>query len=753
MPSNQEIERYSRQSYGWFGCVAIVIMLLSSSTTKATDRYWNVSSGGWSTATNWGGTEPTSNDNAYIYNDGTAIVTQSDESCKNLYLGDSGTGKSGTVQMTGGSLSGFNSYVGYSGTGNFSHTEGTYSAWYTYLGYNSSDNGSYDLSGSGQLNTVYEYIGWSGTGYFTHTAGSNIVGSEFALGVYSDASGTYDLSGTGQLSANVEKVGISGTGTFNHTAGTNTISYKLSLGTKGTYNLSGSGQLSAEVEYIGEDAADTALFQHSNGTNTPDYLKIGQNAQYIFSGGTLQIYDGLDNAGTLDLKGSSAVINAADNSIINFSLSGGVINNTQAASLTIGANSLLIVAPGFDPTARFATYHNDGILHTAGTPLTISSGQTISGWGTIEDPVDCQGTITDGAGGNVSFKGGLTVSGTAYVNVDNSVLFTNDTYSGISGGTLSVNYHYLGDTGTGVFTNSAGTNTANFLTLGSRSSGNGTYILSGSGQLLTKFDEKIGWLGSGTFNQSGGVNTVLRNLKLGCNSGTSGTYNLTGGTLILKSLTKGSGTAAFNFGGGTLQASGDFTTTLPMTLTGDVGNANIDTAGYMVALSSVLSGTGGLNKLGTGTLTLSALNTYGGDTTVNGGTLEIAGGIDASGTSLLDIQSGKAVLKTVSVSKLDLDIITADLATFEVTNGAYEVGVIDGNGTTHIDNGASLIVTSIRQGGLYIGSGAKLVVRPVTDEELSGTFTPVPEPSAFFLLVTGAFMLLAYTWTRKTKDG
>ena len=76
--------------------------------------------------------------------------------------------------------------------------------------------------------------------------------------------------------------------------------------------------------------------------------------------------------------------------------------------------------------------------------------------------------------------------------------------------------------------------------------------------------------------------------------------------LILQLLSQGSGTAAFNFGGGTLQASGDFTTTLPMTLTGDGGNANIDMAGYEVTLSRVLSGTGGLNKLGSGTLTLNA---------------------------------------------------------------------------------------------------------------------------------------------------
>ena len=58
-----------------------------------------------------------------------------------------------------------------------------------------------------------------------------------------------------------------------------------------------------------------------------------------------------------------------------------------------------------------------------------------------------------------------------------------------------------------------------------------------------------------------------------------------------------------------------------MTLTGIGGDANIDTAGYAVTLSGVLSGTGGLNKLGNGTLTLNAANTYSGSTSIKAGTI------------------------------------------------------------------------------------------------------------------------------------
>ncbi len=115
---------------------------------------------------------------------------------------------------------------------------------------------------------------------------------------------------------------------------------------------------------------------------------------------------------------------------------------------------------------------------------------------------------------------------------------------------------------------------------------------------------KVGHSGTGVFIQSGGTNTVSNGLYLGYYAGSNGTYILDGGTLILKSLSKGSGTAAFKFGAGTLQASGDFSTTLPMTLTGNGGNANVDTASYSVTLSGKLSGPGGLNKQGLGNSSL-----------------------------------------------------------------------------------------------------------------------------------------------------
>src|SRR5262249_769489 len=53
-------------------------------------------------------------------------------------------------------------------------------------------------------------------------------------------------------------------------------------------------------------------------------------------------------------------------------------------------------------------------------------------------------------------------------------------------------------------------------------------------------------------------------------------------------------------------------------------------------INGVISGSGGLNKQGSGILTLSAANTYNGTTTISGGTLIVTGSLAASGMVAVD---------------------------------------------------------------------------------------------------------------------
>ena len=109
---------------------------------------------------------------------------------------------------------------------------------------------------------------------------------------------------------------------------------------------------------------------------------------------------------------------------------------------------------------------------------------------------------------------------------------------------------YLGKYASGAVEQTDGTNTIDCdLCLGYSSGSSGTYNLSG-GQ-LSAYRESIGSGGTGEFNQSGGNNTVIY-LRLGCSSGSSGTYNLSGtGQLSASEEYIGyKGTGEFNQDGG-----------------------------------------------------------------------------------------------------------------------------------------------------------------------------------------------------------
>ena len=169
----------------------------------------------------------------------------------------------------------------------------------------------------------------------------------------------------------------------------------------------------------------------------------------------------------------------------------------------------------------------------------------------------------------------------------------------------------------------------------------GIYNLSSSG-LVTATWEYVGDNGTGIFTQSGGTNTVTNTLTIGNVSGGTGTYNLNGGLLIVSALTKGSGTATFNFNGGVLQAGSTLSSSLPMTLGTGGGGATVNTPGFAVTLSGSLSGPGSLTKIGSGVLTLTASNTYSGNTLISGGTLALGSSLALQDSCKKCIRSRRA---------------------------------------------------------------------------------------------------------------
>ena len=457
----------------WQIVLTTVLIGLIGVPAQATDTYWQVGTGNWSTGPNWDNGEPTANwgDNAYINNGGTAQITQAGELCYYLYLGEA-IGESGSVELSGdGQLSARHEHIGYSGTGAFTQTGGTNTlsghllSSNLYLGYNSSGNGTYELSGDGQLSAVNEHIGRAGTGAFTQTGGTNTISGNLLLASESSGNGTYELSGTGQLSAYDEHIGWSGTGTFTQTGGTNTIGNRLLFGVQsagnGTYELSGTGQLSADEESIGYGG--TGTFTQTGGTNTNiTFLDLGY---YSGSNGTYEL------SGTGQLSAFQEIIGR--NGTGTFTQTGGA--NTGITFLYLGYYS------GSNGTYELS---GDGQLSAvqeyigrAGTGTFTQTGGT----NTISQFL----SLGHNSGGNGAYE----LSGT---------------------GQLSPHQEYIGNNGTGTFTQTGGTNAVgSSLIIGQGSGGDGTYTISNGNLSATYvYLGYPGSEGSGTLNIAGSAANV-----------------------------------------------------------------------------------------------------------------------------------------------------------------------------------------------------------------------------------------------------
>jgi fibronectin-binding autotransporter adhesin len=259
----------------------------------------------------------------------------------------------------------------------------------------------------------------------------------------------------------------------------------------------------------------------------------------------------------------------------------------------------------------------------------------------------------------------------------------------------------VGDYGNGTLKINNGGNVTNTSSIIGREIGStGAVMIGDTGSTWTNDQSLVvGDLGTGTINQSGG--TIIGYITLGFLSTSKGTYNLQGGTLRLGGLAKGSGTAAFNFGGGTIQANANFTSSLPMNLTGIGGNATIDTPGYSITLSGILSDKGGLNKIGGGVLNLQAANTYSGTTTINSGVLALVSSGSIAASTLIDVQSGA----TFRVSQLTSSFNLGGTQTLK--GKGTIVGAVVAAAGSRIEPGES-IGTLTFNGNLTLTDGALL---------------------------------------------
>jgi autotransporter-associated beta strand protein len=246
----------------------------------------------------------------------------------------------------------------------------------------------------------------------------------------------------------------------------------------------------------------------------------------------------------------------------------------------------------------------------------------------------------------------------------------------------------------------------NSLNLGTTPGGSGTVQLLSGGSLVVSAQENIGTSGNGTFTQSGGTNMLgsLGQLHFGASAGS--VYILNGGLLAVGSggiISDAGGSPTFNVGGGTLGATVPWSTSVNVTLTGNGGNAAVDTTGGSITLNGVLSGAGGLVKAGSGTLSLNNANGYSGDTSVSAGTLVIGGGGELNnGAYSGNIAIGSGAVFNYNSSALQ------DLSGVISGSGALTVSSVFGGRLTLYGSNTYTGLTAINSGTLRLGNTAAL---------------------------------------------
>ncbi len=413
--------------------------------------------------------------------------------------------------------------------------------------------------------------------------------------------------------------------------------------------------------------------------------------------------------GTLDLNGTTQSMNGLTGT--------GSIDNTAAgaATLTLGNNNATNTLPLLKDTGGALS-----LIKTGSGFVELPQASTHSGSFTNN------GTGTIAPQNNAAFGTGPVVmnAGTLYATVADYSIGNPLTLNGANlrvGGnnsrtltwtgpvTVTANSSMVADGGTSGITISGSLNIAGVTF---NSSNNGVaHIISGpitgtSGTVNTT----AGTLNlngtntfSGSFRSSQGAlilgNTLaMQNATLDMNSADAGSVNLSNLSATLGALT---GSRNLALGSGTVS----------------IGNNNSNTT-----YSGVMSGSGSLVKIGNGTLTLAATNTYAGTTTVNAGALALGANNVLPATA---VSIGNATLNAATFTDTVGTLDVTSTATINLGTGAAlafaNSSAIDWTGGALNITGAFVSGSSIRFGTTSTGLTTQLAL--ITVNSIPGTYT------------------------------
>lgn len=568
-------------------------------------------------------------------------------------------------------------------------------------------SGALELSGGGTSTGTFTVNGgYLGFTTATHTLnGATSSGS----GVTKLLSGTLDIGASGAtISTGFYQGGgtVTGAGDLFLTNGW-TWDGGTHSGTGRTFNQNVAAFSAANGNIVLDDRQIT-----NNGTIT--YAPAGVNRLHVDNGGVIA------NTGTFDIAGDfpifsngsgsplldnrNALTKSAGSGVASIST---IVDNSASGVITVGAGTLSLAGGGTN-TATFALGANT-LQFPLGT-YTLDPGTSVTGTGTI---LVSGATLLLGipvTAPNVTFTSG-TIDGDN-LSVTGTLTWTGGTMSG-PGVTTAANFvstpgiqnRILDGRAMTITTTGSYEGGPSFrLSLDNTSSitNNGTFSITGDGDLLTNGAGANDIINNGTLRKTGGIGSARIDVPVVNTTGStlasqSGTLILADGGSLAAGATINAASAGnnvdvfdgtFTINGGAITGGGKFRITGSSAIV--VANANISAANFEMTDGTLQVGAGltfsaadfvwtGGTLSGNGTTRITTTGTFGppspltvaaGHTLTNGGTLDYGASVDVLGT--LANESG-ATLNITNSSSINGSGTLTNLGTLHKTGGASSV--------------------------------------------------------------------------------
>jgi autotransporter-associated beta strand protein/T5SS/PEP-CTERM-associated repeat protein len=516
-----------------------------------------------------------------------------------------------------------------------------------------------------------------------------------------NATKDYSFSGAGGLSGtlNLSKLGAGALNFSNSNTFTGTLTLR-----GGTTTLSGNavltattGSASGQSFIVGTTAGDNAtLVIKDNAAFTTSIVYLGSAASttgaVLMQGGTFTSTPNGNGSAFFRIGSSGTGIWNQTGGLANIG------NTLPTIGRNVGSVGQMTVSSG---TFRLTGTTGSDYLQLAGAG---NGTLTISGNGVVET-----GT---GSGGGLWFNvvgGGGQTTGTGTLNLDGGTLRTRRV---LTSGSVAATSTFNFNGGTLVALTS---NTTFMQGLTAANVKAGGALINTNGFNITIAQNLLDGTGGGGLTKSGSGTLTLSGLNT-----YTGTTAISGGVLSAGNA-NALGGGNITLTGGTLQytaasAGQDWSTRFKNSTSAIV----LDTNGQNVTLAGVIdsSNTGGLIKIGSGTLALSAANTLTGAVQFNGGSVAFSGGLSPS-----DFRIGEAAA--------DSGVMTMTGGTLSPT-GFFRVG---SNGTGTLNQSGGLITFTAAQQlpsiGRLVGSVGQMTIS-------SGTFQLTGNPATAQALQVGA---------------